>query len=268
MIKHKLGGASFIHNGIKQDYHYKETIQCLADLCDEVVIVDAGSDDGTYESLIDYIDQLNKEYDIGYTKIKLLRFTNAEWHAERGREKLSYFSNKAIEALNSEYVFYLQMDEILHEDSFQYVHQAIKTGHEAYFMRRLNLWKTPLMMLNVEQSRKPCSTEVIRLAKSHYRCVDDAESLGVPEVVIYGDIDLMTIFHYGFVRHPVKHLVKIKHMLTEVFLFGENDKRAENCDKFEPDRFFDPEKDLVPIPRKLPKFIQAWCKERYPELEI
>jgi glycosyltransferase involved in cell wall biosynthesis len=258
-----LGGASFVHNGITQDYNYRETIECLAELCDKVVIVDAGSTDGTYEDMVNLIDKLNKEYDTSYTKIKLLRFTNEEWHEQVGREKLSYFSNKAIEALDTDWVFYLQMDEILHEDSFQYIRMAIEHDVQAYFCRRLNLWRDPWHMLNVPQERKPCSTEVIRLARTCYRCVDDAESLGVPEVMVFGDIDLIQIYHMGFVRDQVKHLEKIRHMQVEVFLWGDYDEKAKNCDRLIPERWFS-DADLLPIPRPLPRFIQAWADERYP----
>lgn len=267
----RLGGASFIHNGIKQDYHFKETVACLADLCDEVVIVDAGSDDGTYEELAGYIDKLNKEFDTSYTKIKLLRFSNAEWHEQKGREKLSYFSNKAIEALSTDWFAYVQMDEVIHEDDFQTIRNAIHEAGDhpnidAIFCRRLNLWKNPMHMLNVEQQRKPVSTEVVRIARRYCRCYDDAEQIACDYPVVYNNIDDIQIFHTGFVRDKVKHLEKIRHMQTEVFLWGDYDEKAKNCEEFQPDRWFDPEKDLIPIPRPLPKYITAWAKERYPSL--
>lgn len=258
-----LGGASFIHNGIVQDYNYRETIDCLVELCDKVVIVDAGSTDGTYEDLRSYIDEVNKPF--YNTRVLLIRASTEEWHAQQGREKLSFFSNIAISALSTDWVFYLQMDEILHEDSFPYVRAAIEEdGVDGYLVSRLNLWKDPHHMLNVPQERKPVSTEVIRLAKTKFRCFDDAESLAVDGVMgIFGDVNNIQIFHMGFIRDKVKHLEKIKHMQKEVFLWGDYDAKAKDCTEFQPDRWFDPEKDLVPIPKPLPKFIQQWCFQRY-----
>lgn len=260
-----LGGSTFIWNGVAQDYNFIETLECLLELCDEVVVV-AGGTDGTMEKINEWWRKhLNRD---SGKSIHIYEINDKEWKAQVGREKLSYFSNIAIEHLTTPWNFYLQSDEILHEDSFQFVRQAIEVadqhGVEAYFCRRLNLWKTPWQMLNVPQERKPCSTEVIRLAKSKYRCVDDAESLGVPQVHIPGDIDNIQIFHMGFVRDQVKHLEKIRHMQTEVFLWGDYDEKAKNCDRLQPDRWFDPEKDLIPIPKPLPKFIQKWAEERYP----
>ena len=47
----KLAGTIFIRDGIKYDYCFKESIQCLLEFCDHVFVVDAGSTDGTIEEL-------------------------------------------------------------------------------------------------------------------------------------------------------------------------------------------------------------------------
>lgn len=266
-----LGGASMIWNGIKQDYHIIETLDCLYELCDEVS-VSAGGDDGTwdlvYKWALDHSDR----------KIHLYRIGEHDWIGQVGREKLSYFSNIAIEALTTDWFIYVQADECLHEQDFTTIRNAVNEANyvvslgdnqiDALMVRRLNLWKTPLQMLNVEQARKPVSTEVIRLCRKHCRCIDDAESCAANNVVIYGDIDDIQIWHTGFVRDPVKHLEKIRHMQTEVFLWGDFDVKAKDCTEFQPDRWFDPEKDLIPVPHPLPKYIKQWTRERYPELTI
>lgn len=256
-----LGGSTFVWRGDDQDYNYKETIHCLCELCDEVVIM-AGGPDGTFWQCVEFTDSLKQFH---HKRIIVSEISQKMWDSQQGREKLSYFSNMAIEKLKTDWVFYLQCDEILHEESFPFVRQAIEHDVQAYFCRRLNLWRDPWHMLNVQQERKPCSTEVIRLARTQYRCVDDAESLGVPDVHIFGDIDLIQIFHMGFVRDPVKHLEKIRHMQTEVFLWGDYDEKAKNCDRLIPERWFS-DADLLPIPRPLPKFIRQWCESRYPDV--
>jgi len=40
-----IGGSTFVWNGVKQDYCFIETLNCLYDLCDEISIV-YGGDDG------------------------------------------------------------------------------------------------------------------------------------------------------------------------------------------------------------------------------
>lgn len=263
MVK-TLGGSTFAWNAMKQDYCFIETLECLYELCDEIAVIHGG-DDGTTEVFNEWADKKTWNG----KSIQAANILKSDWDSQVGREKLSYFSNLAIAMLGTDWNFYLQADEILHEDSFPYVRQAIEDPQaDGYLIRRLNLWKDPYHMLNVPQERKPVSTEVIRLAKTRFRCVDDAESLGVTGMVgILGDVDNMQIYHMGFVRDKVKHLEKIRHMQVEVFQWGDFDVKAKDCTEFQPDRWFDPEKDLVPIPKPLPRFVQSWARERYPELE-
>jgi hypothetical protein len=261
-MKLTLGGATFVWRGNDQDYNFKETIDCLLDLCDQVSIA-AGGTDGTWEDVVDHLSNHPMAH-----KATLWYIQEDDWNSQHGREKLSYFSNIAIDRLATDYVLYCQCDEVVHEDSEPYIRAAIETGHEAFWCQRLNLWKSPSLMLNVPQERKPCSTEVARLAKRNYRCIDDAESLGVnrEDCYVMGDIANIQIFHMGFIRDPVKHLEKIRHVQVEVFQFADYDEKAKNCDRLEPDRWFNPEVDLAPIPRPLPKYIQQWCRDRYPDL--
>ena len=50
-----ISGYTTTYNAVKQQYPYKECIQSMLQFCDEVCIVDGGSDDGTWESLIDIV---------------------------------------------------------------------------------------------------------------------------------------------------------------------------------------------------------------------
>src|SRR6185503_6629055 len=142
------------------------------ELCDEISVVDAGSQDGTVDILKTLED----------AKTKITYLSKDEWDAQHGREKLAYFMNRAIELLDTEWQFALQADEGIHENSFPVIRHAIEYEVDAYFATRYKLGKTPYLMLNVDQSRKPCSTEIIRLAKTQYRAVDDGEQIAVPSV--------------------------------------------------------------------------------------
>jgi hypothetical protein len=268
----KLGSATFCWNGIKQDYHLIETCECLLELSDELSVV-VGGDDGTVEAFNAWLAKQNSD-----KTIHIRYISKEEWDAQVGREKLSFFSNMAIERLTTPWFVYVQADEILHENDFPVIRDAVSQANDvvslgenqidALFLRRLNLWKDPLHMLNVPQERKPVSTEVVRIARANCRCYDDAEQLMCERPSVYDNLDAIQIYHTGFVRDDVKHLEKIRHMQTEVFLWGDFDVKAKNCEKFEPSRWFSDE-DLAPIPdRPLPKFIQQWAKERHPGLGI
>ena len=243
-----LGGAIFCCNAIKYDYHIVESVLNLKEFCDQVVVLDAGSTDGTQDLIKPLADDKTKVVCIN------------EWENHHGSFKLSYFANLAMHMLDTDYLYHAQSDEIVHEDSFMWIRKAMEEGKEGYMCRRYNLWKDPYHMLNVEQARKPCSTEIVRLAKRQYRAVDDAESLGVPSVYI-DYLDKIEIFHLGFVRKKEVMKEKVKNMQVNVFGMSDYDRRLDEDEYFNPMRYFNPE-DIIPIVKPLPKVIQEWASSR------
>lgn len=242
-----LGGATFVFNGVKYDYCFEESIRCLQDLCDQVVVCVIRSDDGTLERCKALID----------SKTKLIVLDDELWFKTSGKERLSYFSNIAISNLDTDWVYYQQADEVLHELSFEQVRSAINSpDHEGYFTVRLNLWNDPYHFLTCPLDRQPCSTHVIRLAKSQYRCVGDGESLDVPNVI--DPVGMM--FHMGFVRKRDVMKEKVIHMQEGVFQTP-HDARLDEDPEFNPMRYFSKE-DLSPIMSTLPRYVENWGMER------
>lgn len=251
----KLCGTLFVYNGNKFDYCFKEAIVCLFQFCDHVVIT-AGGEDGTFEDVIEicekYPDMAN-----------VIKITNEEWEAQKGKEKLNYFTNIAIEyadRVGFQYQFNLQADEIVHENSYKAIRAAVLSGSEGYMCRRVNLWASPYMQLNVPHNRLPCSNYVIRLAKSRYRSYDDAESLAVNNVNT-DMADIIRMYHMGFVRK--REVMKSKIINMQEGVFGvDHDPKLDQEELFNPDLWFDPQNDLKPIDEPLPEIIKDWAKER------
>ncbi|HEY8658012.1 MAG TPA: hypothetical protein VIM07_00765 [Chitinophagaceae bacterium] len=248
-----LAGCTFIRNGIEFDYCFIETIKSIQKCCDHVFIVDAGSDDGT-------VCELKKMQD---NKTTIIYLSKLDWDNQHGKEKLSYFSNIAIQAAQDagyEYQLYIQCDEIIHENSYSEVRRAIEQNNEAYMCSRINLWKSCYMKLDVPLNKMPCSISVIRLTKTKYRCVGDAESLDAPANL--GFINNIIIYHVGFVRKREVMKSKIINMQQGVFAMEHYDSKLDQCEIFNPDLWFNPKTDLKPIDEPLPKLIQQWAKER------
>lgn len=242
-----LGGTMFVMNGQKYDYNYLETIACLKELCDEVVVCAIPTDDGT----VTWLRMV--------PGIKLILIDEELWNATHGKERLSYFSNIAIANLTTDWNIYCQADEVIHQDSFPSIRRAIETDREAFMCSRLNLWRDPYSMLNVQGSRNPCSPQVIRLARTRYRCIGDGESLDAPASMEF--VDDILIYHMGFVRKRDVMKSKIQHMQQKVFGMADYDKRLDAHEHFEWSDYFNPE-ELIPIPKPLPKYIQAWAAQR------
>ena len=244
-----LGGILFIRCGELYDYCYKEAIKCLQELCDKVVILDAGSDDGTAEIVQAYEDQNTMVICLG----------KEEWEKQQGREKLAYFQNLALSFLGTDYYFLLQGDEIVHEGSFSSIREAISTNQEAFFCTRLNLWGDCDHHIIVDVSKQPCSIHVIRLAKTNYKSVGDGESIdAMANTEFLNDI---IIFHYGFVRKKEVMKAKIINMQENVFQLGLHDPKLDGSEVFDSTLWFSGN-DLAPIYTEHPKFIQEWVKTR------
>lgn len=245
----KLTGVTFAYNAISQDYCLAESVASLKEFCDEVIVLDAGSTDGT--------DELIKTFQDKNTRIILC--DNEEWKSQRGKWKLSWFTNKAIDQVNTDWIYYQQADEATHEASYEWIRRAINGSAEGYLISRINLWNTPYEQLNVPIERMPCSPQVIRLTKTCYRAYDDAENIGCMASDAF--VEHIRMYHMGFVRHKKAHREKIIHMQKEVFEFSDYDQKLNQCETFDPKLWFSDD-DLKPIGEPLPRIIQQWAKER------
>jgi hypothetical protein len=161
--------------------------------------------------------------------------------------------------LNTDYVYYQQADEIALDESWKYIREAMEEDGEAYLATRINLWQSPYLMLNVPQERKPCSTQVCRLAKRGTLTYSDGESFG-PSHCYTDYVDKIKIIHYGFIRKKEVHVEKITQMQRDIFLTNP-DSKLEGMKDFDGSKWFGPE-DLLPIDFTHPKIMQEWIKTR------
>lgn len=248
----KLLGLTIIRNNEKFDYCVKEAIMSMIPICNHVLCVYVESDDNTL-GVLKGIESDN---------LTILELPESEWQIVQGKERLSYITNIGMQWADKnsyEYVLYVQADECIAEYSHDAIWKAINEGHEGYLMNRINLWKNCDLQLNVSQERKPCSTEVIRLTKSCYRAYDDAENINSQCKYI---IDDAFIFHYGFVRKKEVMKGKIINMQEGVFGMSSHDSKLDSCEVFNPDLWFDAEKDLIPLTLPHPKVMSEWVKTR------
>ena len=111
----KVSGFTFIRNAIKYDYPIVEAIRSILPLCDEVVVAVGNSEDETL--------QLIKEID---PKVRIIETIWDDSVREGGRT-LALETDKAFEAISSDtdWSFYIQGDEVLHEKYIPIVKQAM-----------------------------------------------------------------------------------------------------------------------------------------------
>jgi len=113
----RVSGFTFVRNAVQYDYPVVEAILSIAPLCDEIVVVVGKSDDNTLELI----------QQIPLDKIRIVETVWDDSLREGGRV-LADETNKGIAALSkdSDWAFYIQGDEILHEDGIPALRSAME----------------------------------------------------------------------------------------------------------------------------------------------
>jgi hypothetical protein len=220
----KISGFSVIRNGVLMGYPVLQSIQSLLPLVDEFVIGVGQSEDGTKA----IIEGLNDP------KIKIV---NSVWDTSKtkGGLMLSEKTNEALDRCANEWCFYLQADEVAHEQDLAQVHQAVERADkdpriQGLLFRYVHFYGS---YSTVATSRKWYRNEVRVVRRSSgIRSHNDAQGFRVnderPWVVPSGG----RIFHYGWVKPP--KMMGQKSKLLNRWWHG--NKRDNEFENFEYDR--------------------------------
>jgi glycosyltransferase involved in cell wall biosynthesis len=113
----KISGFTFVRNAIKYDYPARESILSILPFCDEVVVAVGNSSDET----LDLIKS------IASPKIKIIE-TVWDDDLRTGGRTLALETNKAFAAIDpsSDWAFYIQADEIVHEQYHPIILEAME----------------------------------------------------------------------------------------------------------------------------------------------
>jgi len=144
--KHTISGYTTTYNCVAQKYPFEECISSMLDFCDEVVVVDGGSSDGTLEKLVELglrndpeskgsvlvedirhtikLDKQHLSFQIGKLKVKRI---NRDWEHPRfavfdGQQKA-----EARKLCKMDFCWQMDSDEIVHEDHYTAVRELVET---------------------------------------------------------------------------------------------------------------------------------------------
>ena len=105
-----ISGFMIVKDVLKSGYPFVEAIASALPICDEFLISDGYSADGTFE-IVQRISKLNK-------KVKIYRH---KWPATRKLEVLAEVTNSLRRECQYDYIFYVQANEIIHEESWKFI---------------------------------------------------------------------------------------------------------------------------------------------------
>jgi len=187
-----LGAYTFIRNGDYYDYPWRESLLSVLPIIKQLVIVECFSDkDNTYEELLKFKEEHGKKVDI-----KIYQYPWATHFTE-----LSKIGNYASTFLETEWKYYIQSDEVLHENQYE----NIRTWLEMIQKHHMNIsaltTKYTHFMCNYSTTFPFCYAEINRIHKrgSNWKLVGDACQLdgGNPKEILSTDI---MVYHYGKVH--------------------------------------------------------------------
>ena len=99
----KISGFTIVRNAVKYNYPAVESILSILPLCDEFIVNVGDSDDETLDLIRAVADP----------KIRIVQNT---WDFSQGKEVLSHQTNLALKQCRGDWAFYLQSDEVIHEN--------------------------------------------------------------------------------------------------------------------------------------------------------
>lgn len=262
MIK-GLGASYFIHNAIEYDYCLTESVISVVPICEEIVILDAGSTDGTVELI----------KDIASKWPNVRSFFGADWECGNDFSRLQKLATEAKNKLSDNIKWHLMMqaDEVLHEKSYEGLELAVVHGNthphiNGYRVYRFHIYGDfdHMVSLTAPSNRKPAGDWIIRLGRKELPIVGDAENLA--DIAITDRFaNRLILFHYGYMRKSDEMLKK---GIDMTMWFGGNiepDKRLMDMQKsgrgWKPYEIMG--KDLLETIRMAhPQVMSKWIEER------
>jgi glycosyltransferase involved in cell wall biosynthesis len=113
----KISGFTFVRNAVDLYYPVAEAIRSILPICDEFIVAAGDSTDGTTELL----------RSIGDPKIKIIETV---WDKSLfvGGASNAHQTNIALDACTGDWAFYLQADEVVHEDDLPVVVERMRAS--------------------------------------------------------------------------------------------------------------------------------------------
>jgi len=207
-----VSGFTFCRNAVKYDYPVVESIRSALPLCDEFIVNVGRCDDGTLE-LIE---------SIGDPRIKIIE---SVWDESLRKDGLIYSqqTNIALSHCHGEWAFYIQADEVVHEDDLPVLRRSM-AEHARNPMIKGLLFRYLHFIADYWSTNPWFYHKAVRIIRNNgeiescgdavgfqYKATQQYLQSGPPEWLAYSGARM---FHYGWVKDPKTMLAKVKEQLA------------------------------------------------------
>lgn len=248
-----LSGFTCTRNAHQLDYCVELAILSMLPICDEVVVCDSDSTDGTREWLDRWASEESK-----------LRVINWPWPNPVGETFFFVrWMNFTREHLRHSMMLLVEGDECLHENSYKAIRSAAENG-DARVFERLNFWGNAKEMAPIGHY---CNHMVARMGPTDLWMPSDAPDPHGSQELATRAINAglqpgFQIFHYGALRKPGAFIAKSRVMQGAIF--NTFDSRLAQAEKTGEDwvglcKFKEPMRRFV---GSHPSIAHGWLRER------
>jgi glycosyltransferase involved in cell wall biosynthesis len=210
----KVSGFTFCRNAVRYDYPVVESIRSILSIVDEFIVNVGRCEDGTLE-LIRSIDDPK------------IRIVESVWDETLRKDGLIYSqqTNIALARCTGDWAFYLQADEVIHEDDLPRIVEAMRTYHRRSEVKGLvfrylhfvgDYWSTnpwfyhrAVRIIRNNEEVESCGDAV----GFHLKATKQYLQSGPREWLVPSGA---RVFHYGWVKDPKTMLAKVQEQ-TKVF---------------------------------------------------
>lgn len=197
-----LSGFTMIRNGMKLDFPFIESLKSLLPVVDELVVVVGEGQD----------DTLAQIQALARTEAKLKVF-ESKWDETLRREGLilSQQTNLAMEKCQGKWGFYLQADEVLHEEDYAMIRESLAAADKDPEVEGLLFdyvhFYGDFFVVNRNPSAYRREVRIVRLDRGIVSW-KDAQGFRKKNGEEFEKLKVVhsraRIFHYGWVRPPEK----------------------------------------------------------------
>lgn len=261
-----------VKNNFELDYCAQLAVQSLLPVCDEVIVVDAGSTDNTLPFFEEWADREPRLRIVHYTLPPLPTPDEVE-RDDPNRPPgnpvmLIPWLAAGTAACKYDMQISLDADETLAPRSYEAIREAVRTRQSKWF-RRINLWPSWVDDSIMEAPHGTvCGEAVVRLGPTEYPMhSDEPTPNGEPEMrkqATRDDGDRLKIYHLGFLRDKQKFLRKSR--IVQGMIHSCYDNRLREAERTGRDWYrcspFPENRPLLGVAYDWPDYVNDWIKER------
>jgi hypothetical protein len=208
----KVSGFTFVRNVVKYDYPVVESIRSILPVVDEFIVNVGRCDDGTLELI----------RSIGDPKIKIVETV---WDETLRKDGLIYAqqTNIALAHCVGDWAFYIQADEVVHEDDLPIIQDAMRRHLGNLEVKGL-LFRYLHFIADYWSTNPWFYHKAVRIIRNNGEVESCGDAVGfhlkaTQQYLQSGPKEWITpsggrVFHYGWVKDPKTMLAKVKEQIA------------------------------------------------------